>query len=203
MRVGVFGGTFDPVHLAHLILAEQCRDQARLDQVLFVPAALPPHKQTKPLTSFAQRVEMLELAISGQSAFRVEELDKDRAGPSYTVDTLTQLRALRPTDEFYLILGSDSVRDLPIWREPRRILELAALLVFVRADHPPFSEHELRTALKLEDEFPLRYQIIDAPLITISSTDIRKRLAEGRSVRYMIPRAVEAYIADKGLYAAI
>lgn len=203
MRVGVFGGTFDPVHLAHLILAEQCRDQAQLEQVLFVPAALPPHKQTKPLTSFAQRVEMLELAISGNSAFHVEQLEKDRAGPSYTVDTLTQLRAARPADDFFFILGSDSVRDLPMWYQPRRILELAALLVFVRADYPAFSERELRAALKLEDEFPLRYQIVDAPLITISSTDIRRRLTEGRSVRYMFPRAVEAYIADKGLYAAL
>jgi len=202
MRIGIFGGTFDPVHLGHLILAEQCREQAKLDQVLFVPAALPPHKQGMSLTSFAQRVEMLALAISGHPAFRIDELERDRSGPSYTVDTLTQLQQAGPGDELCFIFGSDSVRDLPIWYQPTRILELATLLVVARADYPPFSAPELRAALKLGDDVPLRYQIVDAPLITLASRDIRKRIAERRSVRYMIPRAVEAYIEDKGLYRA-
>lgn len=200
MRLGVFGGTFDPVHLGHLILAEQCREQAKLDQVLFVPAALPPHKQQQPLTPFAHRAEMLTLAVSGHAAFRVEELEKERAGPSYTVHTLTQLHEHRPGDELCFILGSDSVPDLPSWYQPRRILELATLLVVARADWPTFSAPELKAKLQLADEFPLRYQIVEAPLITIASRDIRKRVAEGRSVRYMIPRAVEAYIEDKGLF---
>jgi nicotinate-nucleotide adenylyltransferase len=200
MRVGVFGGTFDPVHLGHLILAEQCREQGALAQVLFVPASVPPHKQQNALTSFAQRVEMLSLAISGHAAFRIDELEKDRPGASYTVDTLTQLQQTRPGDELFFILGSDSVRDLPIWYQPRRILELATLLVVARADYPPFSVTQLREALQLASDFPLRYQIVEAPLITIASRDLRRRIAEGRSVRYMLPRAVEAYIADKGLY---
>jgi nicotinate-nucleotide adenylyltransferase len=200
MRIGIFGGTFDPVHLAHLILAEQCREQGKLDQVLFVPAALPPHKQQQPLTSFAQRVEMLSLAISGNAAFRIDELEKDRPGPSYTVDTLTELHRARPNDELCFILGSDSLRELPLWYQPRRILELAELLVDARPDWPVPTETELRAMLQLDADFPLRWQVIDAPLIAVSSRDIRKRIAEGRSVRYMIPRAVEAYIADKGLY---
>src|SRR5882762_9450434 len=129
MRIGVFGGTFDPVHLGHLILAEQCREQATLDQLLFVPALLPPHKRQQPLTSFAQRVEMLALAISGHAAFRVDELEKERTGPSYTVDTLTQLQQQRPGDEFCFIIGSDSLHDLHLWYQPRRIIELATLLV--------------------------------------------------------------------------
>ncbi len=200
MRVGVFGGTFDPIHLGHLLLAEQCREQARLDQLLFVPAALPPHKREQTLTPFAQRVEMLALAISGHTAFHIDELEKDRAGPSYTVDTLTHLQAQRPGDELCFIIGSDSLHDLPLWYQPRRILELAALLVVGRADWPTFSERQLRDTLKLEDAFPLRYHLVDAPLITLSSRDIRKRIAEARSVRYMIPRAVEAYLDDKQLY---
>jgi nicotinate-nucleotide adenylyltransferase len=200
MRIGIFGGTFDPVHLAHLILAEQCREQAKLDQVLFVPAALPPHKQTQPLTSFAQRVEMLSLAISGNAAFRIDELEKGRPGPSYTVDTLVQLQAARPGDELCFILGSDSLHELHLWYQPCRILELATLLVNARTDWPVPAETELRTMLHLDADFPLRWQVIDAPLIAVSSRDIRRRIAEGRSVRYMIPRAVEAYIADKGLY---
>ena len=200
MRIGIFGGTFDPVHPGHLILAEQCREQGKLDQVLFVPAALPPHKREQALTPFAQRAEMLTLAISGHPAFRVEEMEKDRAGPSFTVDTLTQLHTARPNDELCFILGSDSVHDLPLWYQPRRILELATLLVVARADWPAFSAQQVKESLQLGDDFALRYQIVEAPLITLASRDIRRRIAEGRSVRYMIPRAVEAYIEDKGLY---
>src|SRR5882724_7885500 len=133
MKIGVFGGTFDPVHLGHLILAEQCREQAALDQVLFVPALLPPHKQQQPLTTFALRVEMLALAISGNPAFRIDELEKDRAGPSYTVDTLTQLCQSRPGDDFCFIIGSDTLHELHLWYQPRRILELATLLVVARS----------------------------------------------------------------------
>jgi nicotinate-nucleotide adenylyltransferase len=203
MRVGVFGGTFDPVHLGHLILAEQCREQAKLDQVLFVPALLPPHKRQQPLTSFVQRVEMLALAISGNAAFRVDELEKERTGPSYTVDTLAQLQQQRPGEELSFIIGSDSLHDLHLWYQPRRILELATLLVVARPGFSTFPANELREKLALEDEFPLRYQVIEAPLIDIASRDIRQRIAEGRSVRYMIPRAVEAYIQDKGLYRGV
>ena len=200
MRIGVFGGTFDPVHLGHLILAEQCRDNAKLDQVLFVPALLPPHKQRQSLTSFAQRVEMLLLAISGHAPFRVDELEKERTGPSYTVDTVSQLQRQRPGDELCFIIGSDSLHDLPLWYQPRRILELATLLVVARADFPAFSAQELKESLKLGEDFALRYQVIEAPLITIASRDIRQRITEGRSVRYMVPRAVEVYIQQKGLY---
>src|SRR5882724_7414993 len=107
MRVGIFGGTFDPVHLAHLVLAEQCREQGRLDEVRFVVAARPPHK-SQVLTPFAQRVEMLSLAVSGQPAFRVEEVERDRPGPSYTADTLEELHRRDPSAELVLIIGSDS-----------------------------------------------------------------------------------------------
>lgn len=200
MRVGIFGGTFDPIHLGHLILAEQCRQQARLDQVLFIPAALPPHKREQAVSSFAQRVEMVTLAIAGNPAFRVDELEKERIGPSYTVDTLAQLRQARPGDDLFFLLGSDSLRDFPTWYQPRRILELAELLVVERPDFPAIAPADLRAALELDASFELRYQIVRSPLIELSSRDLRQYLAEGRSVRYMIPRAVEAYIGDKGLY---
>ncbi|MBM3992816.1 MAG: nicotinate (nicotinamide) nucleotide adenylyltransferase [Planctomycetes bacterium] len=200
MRLGVFGGTFDPVHVGHLILAEQCREQASLDQVLFVPALLPPHKQQQPLTPFAQRVEMLSLALSGNPAFRIDELEKDRTGPSFTVDTMTELQARHRDAELCFIIGSDSLHDLPKWYEPRRILQLAELLVVERDGFATWSADELRGALQLADDFPLRYRPIFMPLITLASRDIRRRIAEGKTVRYMIPRAVEAYIADRGFY---
>ena len=200
MRLGIFGGTFDPVHLGHLILAEQCREQAKLDQVLFVPAARPPHKHEHELTKYDQRVEMLTLAISGQPAFRIDELEKNRPGPSFTYLTLEELRHRDPSGELCLLVGGDTLQDLPQWVQPRRILELATLVVMQRPGWELPELDALRQALALEADFPLRLQLVHAPLIDISSRDLRARIAQGRSVRYMIPRAVEAYIADKGLY---
>jgi nicotinate-nucleotide adenylyltransferase len=196
MRIGVFGGTFDPVHLGHLILAEQCRVQGRLDEVVFVPAARPPHKSEADLTPFAQRVEMLNLALAGQPAFRVEEVEKDRPGPSYTAVTLEELERRRSGHQWFLIVGGDALRDLPDWYAPERIVALAELLVVPRQGVvvPPLDE--LRSRLGPA----LRMQIIDVPLIGIASTNLRQWLRQGRSVRYQVPRAVEAYIQDKGLY---
>jgi nicotinate-nucleotide adenylyltransferase len=200
MRIGVFGGTFDPVHLGHLILAEQCRDQGRLDLVLFIPAARPPHKQEQPLTPFGRRAEMLALAVAGQPAFRVDELEKDRAGPSYTADTLAELRRRHSGAELFLLVGADTLHDLPGWREPARIVEQAGLLVVERPGWAQPSPEWLRVALGLPEGAPLRQQVIESPLIHIASRDLRRRVAEGRTIRYLVPRAVEAYIADKHLY---
>jgi nicotinate-nucleotide adenylyltransferase len=202
MRLGVFGGTFDPVHLGHLILAEQCREQARLDQVLFIPAPRPPHKQDRPLTPFAQRAEMLALALAGNPAFRVDELEKDRPGPSYTVNTLEELRHRSPEADLSLLIGSDSLTDLPLWYSPARILELACLSVMARAGSPVMSPDELRQSLSISQQTPVRMQVLEAPLIDIASRDLRRRVLEGRSIRYLVPRAVEAYIQEKRLYAS-
>jgi nicotinate-nucleotide adenylyltransferase len=199
-RVGIFGGTFDPVHLGHLIMAEQCREQAELDQVWFVPAARPPHKQDQPLTGFAQRVEMLALAVAGMPAFRIEELEKDRPGPSYTVETLEELHRRHPDTQFSLLLGSDSLPDLPMWRNPTRIVELAELLIFPRPGWPLPSVDEVRQTLGLAPQFPLRIRAIESPQIDIASRDLRHRIAQHRSVRFLIPRAVECYIEEKKLY---
>jgi nicotinate-nucleotide adenylyltransferase len=193
MRVGVFGGTFDPVHLGHLIMAEQCREQAMLDLVLFIPAASPPHKQRANITPFGQRVEMLALAFSGNPCFQIDELEQGRQGPSYTVDTLTQLKQTRPGDEFFLILGSDSIRDFPSWYEPRRILDCVAKVLVVERPAAALPPDAFYGGVD-------NYQSIMSPLIDIASRDIRQRISRGQSIRYMIPRAVEAYIADKRLY---
>jgi nicotinate-nucleotide adenylyltransferase len=197
MRLGVFGGTFDPVHVGHLILAEQCREQGRLDQLLFVPAARPPHKQ-QPLTPFAQRVEMLQLAVAGQPAFRVDELEKDRAGPSYTVETLAELSRRNPNAELWLVLGADMLQDLPTWYMPARIAEMAGFLVAGRLGAQIVSQEQIGQALGVLAT--LRMQTVDMPLIDIASRDVRRRAGDGRTIRYMVPRAVEAYIHDKGLY---
>jgi nicotinate-nucleotide adenylyltransferase len=199
-RIGIFGGTFDPVHVGHLIMAEQCRESGQLDQVWFVPAARPPHKLDRPLTSFAQRAEMLALAIAGMPAFRVDELEKDRPGPSYTADTLADLQRLHPQSEFSLLLGSDCLPDLPQWHQPERILELAELLIFARPGWPMLTPEELRTSLHLSEQAPLRLRVIQAPLIDVASRELRQRAANGRSIRFLVPRAVECYILEKKLY---
>ena len=200
MRIGVFGGTFDPVHLGHLILAEQCREQARLDRVLFIPAARPPHKQDHEITPFDQRVEMLSLAIAGHPAFGIEELEKDRPGPSYTVDTLEELHRRHPPTEFFLLIGSDCLPDLPSWHDPERVVRSAGLLVVVRVGWPVVGSAELRQELGLGESSELRLQVVDVPLIEIASRDVRRRVGEGRSVRFLVPRAVECYISEKHLY---
>jgi nicotinate-nucleotide adenylyltransferase len=202
MRVGVFGGTFDPVHLGHLILAEQCREQGRLDQVLFVPAARPPHKDERDLSPFAQRVEMLSLAISGQPAFRIDELEKDRPGLSYTVETLAHLHRHHPEAELFLLVGGDTLHDLPMWYQPQAIVAQATLLVMARPGATLPSVEELRKSPGLTEEMPLRVQVVDVPLIDIASRDVRSRVRRGSSIRYLVPRAVEAYIQDKHLYQA-
>jgi nicotinate-nucleotide adenylyltransferase len=196
MRIGVFGGSFDPVHYGHLILAEQCREQAALDEVWFVPAARPPHKPTGQLTAFAQRVEMLALALAGQTAFRIDEIERDRPGPSYTADTLDQLHGREGGHEWYLLVGGDSIRDLPTWYEPERIVRRATLLVVGREGSGVATVADLEARLGT----PVRLQSVDSPPVGIASSDLRRRIRAGLSIRYQTPRAVEAYIQEKRLY---
>ncbi len=198
-RIGVFGGTFDPVHLGHLIMAEQCRDQAGLEQVWFVPAARPPHKLDRTLTPFDRRVEMLQLAIAGNPSFRVEPMEKDRSGPSYTVETLEELHQQRGDVDWNFILGSDSLPEFLRWRQPARIAELATLLVVARPGHPMVPAEVLSNSLGLPTG-GLRLKVIDSPLIDIASREVRRRCRHGQSIRYLVPRAVECYILDKPLY---
>ncbi len=200
MRVGIFGGAFDPIHFGHLILAEQSREQGQLDEVWFVPTAHPPHKEEPTLTRFDQRVEMLAVAVAGNPAFRIDELEKERPGPSYTADTLAELRRRHPAHEFLLLLGSDTLLDLPHWYQPHRVLESAGLLVMTRPGSAVLSAEQLRERLHLPERTPLRLEVIETPLIDISSRDLRRRAASGRSLRYFLPRAVECYIHEKRLY---
>jgi nicotinate-nucleotide adenylyltransferase len=200
MRMGVFGGTFNPVHIGHLTMAEQCREQASLDQVRFVPAARPPHKLDLSVSQFSDRVEMLRLAVAGNPAFVIDELEANRPGPSYTVDTLETLAAQYPGVALELIIGSDSLGDLPGWREPARILGLAGLLIVKRPGYASLSADQLRAALGVATGDPVRAVEINSPLVDISSNELRKRVAAGRSVRYWTPRAVECYIEAHNLY---
>ncbi len=189
MRIGIFGGSFDPIHLGHLILVEQCRDQAQLDRVLLIPAPRPPHKINKAEASFDERLDMLNLAISGNPHLHLETCERDRPGLSYTVDTLKFLQQRDPNNEWFLILGGDSVRDFDTWREPEEIAKLAGLLIVDR----PGTE-----GVRPPDY--CRYQRITSPLIDISSTDIRARVRAKRSSRYFMPESVVEYIETHALY---
>ena len=200
MRLGIFGGTFDPVHYGHLILAEQCREQCRLDEVWFVPAAQPPHKLNSTITSAKDRCEMIGFAIAGHPAFRLSPIELERAGPSYTVMTLEQLRMEDASRELFLLIGADSLHDLPGWREPSRILELATVVAVNRGDRPLPDRTQLTSVLgPLADS---RIMTISMPAVDLSSTDIRSRISAGHSIRYLVPRAVEAYIRSQGLFDA-
>jgi nicotinate-nucleotide adenylyltransferase len=200
MRIGIYGGTFDPVHVGHLILAEQAREYGKLDQVWFVPAAQQPLRPNA-VTPFAQRVEMLNLAIAGNPAFRVDEIEKELPLPSFTARMLAALKQRRPDHELLFLLGGDSLESLPTWHRPQEIVEQAGLLVMERRGSRRIGPDELRRMLKLPAGAPLSLEFVEnASLIDVSSTDLRQRLHEGRSVRYFLPAAVEVYAREKGLY---
>ncbi len=205
MRLGIYGGTFDPVHYGHLLLAECCREQLALDQVWFLPAAVPPHKQHLELTAGAARIDMLRLAIGGQESFRVCPYEVDRGGVNYTVETLEHFRDEDPARELFFLMGADSLRDLSTWRWPERICELA-VPVFVMRTLPDTAGKDtidfspLASLVSSERLEVIRRCHVEMPRMDLSSSDIRRRIGQGRSIRYQTPRAVERYIATQKLY---
>lgn len=200
MRLGIFGGTFDPVHYGHLLLAECCREQVPLDEVWFLPAAVPPHKRGRELTADKHRVEMLRLAIGGHQAFQVSTIEIDRGGVNYTYETLETIREQRPADELYFLMGGDSLVDLPAWRKPQRICELAVPVVVARPGSGQLDFSPLETIVSPARMAQVQQHRVDMPLMEISSTDIRQRVAAGRSLRYRTPMAVIKYIETQRLF---
>ncbi len=200
MRIGIFGGSFDPVHFGHLLLAECCREQGQLDAVWFLPAAIPPHKQQHELTPAQNRIEMLELAIGGHPSFSVSRYETDRGGVNYSVDTLAQFREAGPADEFFFLLGADMFRDLPSWRQPQRICELALPIVARRWGEPPLDFNALAGIASPQRLEEMRRHEVVMPEIGLCASDLRRRVAAGQGIRYRTPRAVEKYIESQGLY---
>jgi nicotinate-nucleotide adenylyltransferase len=200
MRLGIFGGTFDPVHYGHLLLAECCREQCRLDAVWFLPAAVPPHKQDRAPTPVAQRIEMLELAIAGNAAFSVCRYEADRGGINYTAETLAHIHEDDPSRELFLLLGADMLADLPHWRNPAKVCELALPVAVRRPGCKPLDFDGFREIASPERIEQMRRHQVEMPEIGTSSTELRRRVASGESIRYRTPRAVEMYIETHGLY---
>jgi nicotinate-nucleotide adenylyltransferase len=196
-RLGILGGTFDPIHHGHLVAADEASYQLALDKVLFVPAGAPPHKPARPISPARHRLRMVELAIAGKPHFAVSRVDVDRPAPSYTVETLDLLRAeWGAGPRFFFIEGVDSLSDIATWYQPQRLIELCELAVVRR----PGAEIDLP---ELERQLPgltARVHWVRMPLLEISSSDLRARVLAGRSISYLVPREVEAYITQHRLY---
>ncbi len=196
MRLGLMGGTFDPIHIGHLILADQAMEHLALENVLFVTAANPPHKCCEHVSEAAHRLEMTRLAIEGNASFELSTVEMDRDGPSYTIDTIRHLRRIYGAGtEIFLLLGADEGRDLMGWHQPLQISELANIVI---ANRPGMAVSEVIEALPVE--LGRRVVPLDMPGVDISSTDLRERVRAGRSIRYLVPGPVEDYIWAKGMY---
>lgn len=200
MRIGILGGSFDPVHFGHLLLAECCREECRLDEVWFLPTAVSPHKQDCQPASATARLEMLELATAGNDAFRVSTLETDRGGVSYTVDSLESISNQHPQAKLFFLMGSDSLQDMPRWREPEKICQLALPVVVSRYETPSPSWDQLAALLPKNRLAEARAHQVEMPRIELSSSEIRRRVVAGRSIRYWTPRAIEKYIEAHHLY---
>ena len=201
MRLGIFGGTFDPVHFGHLALAEECLAAANLDELWLVPAASPPHKGGKKLSRFDQRKEMLELAIAGNEKFKVEPMEADRPGPSFTIDTLEEIHKRKPNDELFLIIGGDSALEFSTWKDPAKIASLATIIVRIRPGFSMPTEQEFISRLGKELGVPPKVIFVSGPpYLDVSSSLLKERVSNNKSVRYLLPRAVEVYIQQKKLY---
>ena len=200
-RIGLFGGTFDPIHYGHLVIAEEVRASLDLAEMVFIPAGQPPHKPGRTITPVDQRLAMLELAIASNPHFSYSRVEIDRPGPSFLVDTLRILRNEWGTErELYFVIGWDSLEELHTWYKPREIL--AELTHLVAVHRPGYVDDPAYNQL-LETRLPgilQRLLIVQAPQLHISSTDLRQRVAEGRPIKYQLPEAVEYYIQEHGLY---
>lgn len=197
-RIGVFGGTFDPPHIGHLALAESARDELGLDRVLFIPAAEPPHKRARPKSELSHRLAMTRLAVRGIPGFAVSSMEARRAGPSYTVETLRELKRRHPSAELWLLLGEDSLRDLPHWREPSAIVSLARLAVAPRPERKPARRRRAAPRVRLPGRHGIAW--LEAPVLEVSSSDLRARARRGASLRVLVPDAVAAYVRRHRLY---
>ena len=198
MKIGVLGGTFDPIHLAHLAVAEAVKAELGLAEVIFVPAGQPWLKANNYISAAEHRAQMVRLAIAGKSYFRLSAMEIDRPGPSYTVDTMAELRGqIGAGGELYFILGWDNLAELPRWRQPARLIQLCYLVAVPRPGYP------VPDLMKLAGDIPgiaQRVIIMDKPQLDISATEIRKRLSRGAPINDLVPEAVAEYIRRHGLY---
>ena len=198
MNIGVLGGTFDPIHMGHLIVAEEAKVRLKLAEVLFVPAGLPWLRVNSPLSVAEHRVQMVRLAIGDKPYFKLSTTEIERAGPSYTVDTIAELKGqLGAEDELFFILGWDCLAELPKWREPSRLIAMCRLVAVPRVGSPAPDLNSLEASIPGLVE---RVILLDKPRVDISASEIRDRVARGLSIEHLVPEPIARYIGEQGLY---
>ena len=198
MNIGVLGWTFDPIHKGHIVVAEETRARLNLAEVLFIPAGQPWLKEGSPILAAEHRVQMVRLAIADKPYFKLSTVEIDRAGPSYTVDTITELQAqLGAGDELFFILGWDNLAQLPLWREPSRLIEMCRLVAVHR---PGYLLPDLNSLEAIIPGLSQRLILLDKPEVDIGATEIRTRVAQGLSIRHLVPEPVDEYIKQHKLY---
>jgi nicotinate-nucleotide adenylyltransferase len=202
LKIGVMGGTFDPIHIGHLVTAEEARFQFGLEKVIFIPSAHPPHKRDARQSPPADRLRMVELAIRGNPALEVSGLEAGRQGLSYTIDTVRELRRVYGTDaQLFFITGADAVLEILTWKEPEELLTECTFIAATRPGYPLKKLHEALPEFNSAGEAATdRVRAMEVPALAISSTDIRRRAAEGRPFRYLVPEEVSKYISERRLY---
>ena len=200
-RIGILGGTFDPIHLGHLIIAEQARDQYQLDRVLLIPSGHSYFKdhRSKKVQPAQVRLEMTKIAAGSYKPFEVSDIEVNRPGNTYSFETLEELKALNPESELFFIVGADTICSMRTWREPQRIFNVCTVLAAMREDQVDPEEFQRETQA-LEKDFGARIYPVSIPNIGISSTQIRERAASGKSIHYLVPDALESYIIESGIY---
>ena len=198
MKIGVLGGTFDPIHLGHLRVAEEVAARLNLAEIIFMPAGQPWLKANNVISPAEHRVEMVRLAIAGKPYFKLSTMEIERAGPTYTVDTIAELsRQLGSGHELFFILGWDNLTQLPAWREPSRLVKMCHLVAVPRVDYPAPDLASLDAVLPGLSQ---SVTLLDAPLVDINASEIRQRVARGLSIHHLVPEPVERYIKQHRLY---
>ncbi len=200
MRLGLFGGSFDPVHRGHLALAASCLEQAGLERVWFVPAAQQPFKPTGPRATNVDRLAMLKLALGKSETFKISEVEIDRGGMSYTIDTLLTIKSLLPKAQLFLLMGADSLVDFPHWRRPADICQVATPLVVNRAGEPAPNFEHLESMVSFDRLAEIKACQIEMTPMAISSSEIRRLIASGGEWEQMVPDRVADYIRENRLY---
>ena len=201
MRLAIFGGTFNPIHLGHVTVAEEAFRQLGLDRLMLVPAAIPPHKHTPGLVSAQHRVKMVELAAEGREGWEVSDVEVARGGRSYSIDTVRGVIECYPLEaKPYFLIGADMLQELATWRDVKRLVELCQFVVVARPHVSLEAPADLVAAIGLDEVTAICQGPLSAPLLDISSTDIRERIATGTPFEHLLPTAVAAYIKAQGLY---
>ncbi len=190
-KIGILGGTFDPIHIGHLVLAEQVKEKLKLNQVIFIPCFSPPHKRGRKLSPAKDRFQMTRLALEDNPSFSVSDIELKRRGLSYTIDTLRQLKNLYPDSDIYFLTGSDVLNEIYTWKDPEKIYKLVKVVI---AKRPGFDEFDS------ENHFAKRSLIVRITGVDVSSSQIREKVKKGQSIKYLVPFKVEEYIKKRKLY---